>query len=182
MKFQFNSVYDRSDLAAILHATNYLKWASKPNTKRLWQVGRSISPAISGIGAALFLYFTLQKQDPMAMLVGILIFAIGMRIGQRPSATGRSVKYLWRAFDKKEMEFHFGFDEDGMDFHCGSEHEHHEYDQLVVVLEEKKNFFLCFDPRRVSCVLEKKELQQGNVDEFRKFMEEKTGKPVEYFK
>ena len=45
-----------------------------------------------------------------------------------------------RAFDKKEMEFHFGFDEDVIDFYCGSEHEHHEYDQLVVVLEEKKNF------------------------------------------
>ena len=76
----------------------------------------------------------------------------------------------------------FCFDETAMDFYCGTEHVHHKYGSLLCVLEERGNFFLCFERGMVSCVLKKSELTGGTPDEFRKFMEEKTGKPVEYFK
>lgn len=181
MKFQFDSVYDRRHLASLLHAVNYLSWAAKPNTEKLWQLGRKFAPLVALAGAAIFVLFTMV-QNMAGMMIGILLLAIGMKIAQRPSPTGRAVKQLWRGYDKRGMAMNFCFDEDGMEFRCGGAVESYDYDQVVHVLEEPRNFFLSFNDRGVACVLAKRELTIGTVDEFRKFMEEKTGKPVEYFK
>ena len=182
MKFQFFSVYDRRHLASILHAVNYLSWASDPKKKKLWHTSRKYAPLISLAGAALFLLILMTTQNFSALLVSILIFAIGMRINQRPSPTGRAVKQLWRSYQHRGAEMKFCFDDEGIDFYYGGSSEHYTYDQLVYVLEEPHNFFLCFNPRSVGCVLVKREITCGTVDDFRKFIVEKTGKPVEYFK
>lgn len=181
MSFRFDSVYDRRHLASLLHAVNYLSWAAKPNTKKLWQLGRKFAPLVAVAGAAIFLVFTLIE-NVAGMLIGILILAVGMKMGQRPSPTGRAVKQLWRSYDKRGMAMNFCFNEDGMEFRCGSAVETYAYDQVVRVLEEPRNFFLSFNDRGVACVLVKRELTCGTVDEFRGFIAEKTGKPVEYFK
>ena len=182
MKFQFTSVYDRRHLASILHAVNYLSWAAKPNMKKLWHVGHKIAPLLTIVGAALFLLFTMTTQNFAAILVSIVILAVGMRISQRPSPTGRAVKQLWRSFENRGAEMKFCFDEDGIDFYYGGRSEHYDYDEVVYVLEEPRNFFLSFNARSVACVLVKREITCGTVDDFRNFMVEKTGKPVEYFK
>lgn len=182
MEFQFKSVYSRKDLASILYATEYLRWAQKPKTKRLWQLSHKAAPFVTLAGTAMFLLFSFTVQDPVLMLLGILVLAVGIRIGQRPSPTGRATKQFWRAFSQKGMEMKFCFDENAMDFYCGKEHVRHKYDSLLCVLEERGNFFLCFEQGTISCVLKKSELTGGTPDEFRRFMEEKTGNPVEYFK
>lgn len=182
MKFQFDSVYDKRHMASLLHAVNYLSWASKPSGKKLWLLGRKFAPLVAVAGAAVFLLFTLTTQNISGMLTGILIFAIGMKMGMRPSPTGRDVKNLWRGYERRGMAMNFCFEEDGIEFRCGGETESYTYEQVVRVLEEPRNFFLSFNDRSVACVLVKRELTHGTVDEFRKFMEEKTGKPVEYFK
>lgn len=182
MKFQFDSLYDRRHMASLLHAVNYLSWAAKPNTKKLWTLSRKYAPLVTIAGAAVFLLATVTVQNVAAMLVGIVILAVGVKMGQRPAPTGRAVKQLWRSYDKRGMEIKFCFDEDGMDFCCGGESEPYPYDRVVRVLEDPQNFFISFNDRGVACVLVKRELTQGTVDEFRRFMENKTGKPVEYFK
>ena len=182
MKFQFDSVYDRRRMASLLHAVNYLSWAAKPNTKKLWHLGRKFAPLVAIAGAAIFLIFTMTTQNVSGMMVGILILAIGMKMGMRPSPTGRAVKNLWRGYERRGMAMNFCFDEDGMEFRCGDSVECYDYDQVVRVLEEPRNFFLSFNERGVACVLVKRELISGTVDDFRNFMVEKTGKPVEYFK
>ena len=182
MKFQFTSVYDRRHLASILHAANYTVWAAKPNTKKLWQLGRKFAPLVTLVGVAIFLIVLMTSQNFTAVLLGLLIAAAGMRMGQRPSPTGRSVKQLWRSYDKRGMEIRFCFKEDEMVFYCSDRTERYAYDQLARVLEEPKNFFLSFNSGGIACVLVKKEITCGTVDDFRNFMVEKTGKPVEYFK
>ena len=82
MKFRFDSVYDRRHMASLLHAVNYLGWAAKPNTKKLWTLGRKYAPLVTIAGAAVFLIATVTVQNIAAMLAGIVIFAVGRSVNR----------------------------------------------------------------------------------------------------
>jgi hypothetical protein len=73
MEFQFKSVYSRKDLASILYATEYLRWAQKPKTKRLWQLSHKAAPFVTLAGTAMFLLFSFNTKLAWAVVVVALV-------------------------------------------------------------------------------------------------------------
>lgn len=183
MQFQIVSTYSQKDIANVLHGAHYLMWTSKPVLRFLWNIRIAFAVFFSVVGVVLCGYSLLNNlKQLLSWILGICCFAVAFIIGGRPNRNSKMVKWIWKNSDKRGFIQQYCFDEEKMSFINGDDWEEYSYDSIVTVLEDKKNYFLCVEEKQIQCVLVKKDFKQGEPEEFRKFIAEKTGKPVVYFK
>ena len=87
----------------------------------------------------------------------------------------------WRSYPEKGRLLTYRVTDDGITCQSAGSLLNFEYALVQCVLEDQERFYLFVD-QRAAHMLRKDGFTQGTAEDFRAFIEKKTGKPVEYIK
>ena len=98
-----------------------------------------------------------------------------LSLSRTPAGTGSS----WRSYPEKGKLLIYRLTDDGAACQSAGSLLNFEYSLIQCVLEDRERFYLFVD-RRAAHMLRKDGFAQGTPEEFRTFITQKTGQPVEY--
>jgi len=186
MKFEVQETYEEQDFAAMIRAV----WYQKEITQRFPKFQRAVY-VLGGIGCLLLsangFYQLLMGNSKyvnpdkgvLSMLFPCILFLfVGLYLLMGRQDSHILARRTWRNYEDKGKRHRFLFEENKpYAERVGSNEQLYSYHDLLNVLEDEEHFFL-MTKQNVVPILRKDSFQTGTPEEFRAFLEKRTGQPV----
>ena len=183
MLFEVKSIYEEADFAAFLRA--------KGRKDRLGYVNQIITKAsycVTGVILVPALLYGMYRMmiwngNYFLSLAGGLLccFMLVAAVNIILVGTARASRLLWRNYADRVEEFTLTFTEDGYTDVNSVSQSRLDYSVVNGILEDASRYYLLLCNGK-AMFIRKDRFTHGDPEQFRDFIQQKTGKPVEYVK
>ena len=170
------------DYAAYWYGFRWKPPGKKP-PKRASPQARRAAGAVVLLGGIAFLALGLrldERSAPVSVGMGLLFSAVGLfaavrGVPQYPYWVQRA----WKNDQKRGAVFTYRFNQEGLEVHAKTSDHRYDYVLLQQLWEDEGHFYLFLD-QPTPFMLNKTGFTQGDPAAFPAFLQEKTGKPVQW--